>query len=111
MLPRIRLPLLVLVSIGLLAGTGWGQDPQAIQGQRILTVSHSFHAFVPGALAEIAKGADGGPRLGSVPVGSAQHPAIVRWIEGRAVEGSGVAAVASRDLWLPLTRRFAHAQT
>jgi len=58
MLQHIRVPLFALfVSFGLLAGNNSGQDQKEIQGQRVLTVSHSFHAFLPGILADIAKGA------------------------------------------------------
>ena len=58
MLQRIRVPLLTLfVSFGLLAGNSLAQDQKEIQGQRVLTVGHSFHAFMPGVLADIAKGA------------------------------------------------------
>lgn len=58
MLAQLRVPFLaLLVSFGFLAGNSSGQKQPEIQGQRVLTVSHSFHAFMPGILADIAKGA------------------------------------------------------
>jgi len=59
MMRHTRLPLLALfVAFGLSAGNSSAQTQKEIKGQRVLSVGHSFHAFMPGILANIAEKAE-----------------------------------------------------
>src|SRR4051812_29439831 len=51
--------LLLAASLVLLAGSRSSGDEKkpAPRGQRVFTCGHSFHVFVPGVLADVAKGA------------------------------------------------------
>jgi hypothetical protein len=107
MLQRIRVSLLVLfVSFGLLAGNSSAQDQKEIQGQRVLTVGHSFHAFMPPILADIAKGAGikEHKQLGSHYIGGSR--VIQHWTT------QGVIGKESNDVPLPTaTIHLAEAQS
>jgi len=107
MLQHVRVPLLgFLVSFGLLAGNSSAQDRKEIQGQRVLTISHSFHAFMPGVLADIAKGAGikEHKQVGSHYIGGSR--VIQHWTT------QGVIGKESNDVPLPTaTIHLAEAQS
>lgn len=54
----LYLKLVSLLSISLTTGVIQAQTSKGLPGQRVFTTAHSFHAFVPRILAELAKSAD-----------------------------------------------------